>query len=353
LSNTKVIKLNPNSIDQKAIVEAVAVLDNGGLVVFPTETVYGVAVNLLDKGAVDRLKKIKERPEGKSFSIHVADKSDIEHYAIDILPRVYKLIEKFWPGPLTLILNAPEGKSIGLRLPRNEIALSLLWRVDFPVIAPSANRAGHVPPVNAQEALRDMDGLVDLVLDGGPTELRQESSVLDARVLPFTVLREGALKKEELMAVANQKTVLFVCTGNSCRSVMAEYLLKKAMIDRGRDDVEVLSAGTFAFFGMGPTRETVRLIEGIGLDASDHHAQKINAELIKKCDLIFAMETHHRDEIVRIYPQSEERVHLLAEFVKLDSDDREVHDPLGKSEDFYKMSFQKIKAAIEKLGDLI
>lgn len=353
MSNTKVVKLNPDSIDQRAIAEAALVLDKGGLVVIPTETVYGIAANLLHKGAVERLKKIKERPEGKSFSIHVADKSDIEHYAVDILPRVYKVIERFWPGPLTLVLNAPKGKSIGLRLPRNEIALSLLWRVDFPVIVPSANRAGQTPPVNAQEALKEMDGLVDLILDGGPTELVHESSVLDARVLPFVVLREGALKKEELLAVSNQKTVLFVCTGNSCRSVMAEYLLKKAMIDKGRNDVEALSAGTFAFFGMGPTRETVRLIEGIGLDASGHHAQKINAELIKKCDLILAMETHHRDEVVRIYPQGKERIHLLAEFVKLDSDDREVRDPLGKSEDFYKMSFKKIKAAIERLGDLI
>ena len=350
---TKIIKVNPKIIETAALKEAADLLEQGGLVAFPTETVYGIAANLLNKTAIERLKKIKERPENKNYSVHVGSKGDIEKYAVNVLPRAHKVIDRFWPGPLTVILAAPDGKSVGLRMPKNDIALNLLNRVDFPVVAPSANRPGHPPACDGEKASRELNGLIDLVLDGGPTEFKAESTVLDARVLPFTVLREGCLKKEDVLAVANQKTVLFVCTGNSCRSVMAEYLLKKKLNDMGRHDVEIVSAGTFAFFGMSPTRETLKLVGGVGMDASAHRAQKVSPELLKKSDLILVMEKRHYEDVLHLCPEGRDRVHLLGEFVKFDPADVEVPDPIGKSEEFYKMSFDKIQKAIEKLGEMI
>ncbi|MFH0876652.1 MAG: L-threonylcarbamoyladenylate synthase [Candidatus Omnitrophota bacterium] len=350
---TKVVKVNPDAIDQRQITAAAFILEKGGLVAFPTETVYGIAVNLLNGAAVDRLKVLKERSPDKQFSIHIADSRDVERYAIEVLPRAYKVMSHFWPGPLTIVLAAPGEKTIGLRMPKHDVALRLLSSVDFPVIAPSANLAGHNAPRDAETVLQELSGRIEMVLDAGPTPLGVESTVLDARKLPFTVLRQGSLKSQDLLKVVNQKTILFVCTGNSCRSVMAEYLMKKYIKDNSRSDLDVSSAGTFAFFGMGPTHETQHLVGAEGMDASAHHAQRVSAQNLRQADFVLCMERRHQEDLIRQFPSAKSRIHLFGEFVRLEPLDNEVEDPIGKFEDFYKGVFLKIKKAVAKLGEML
>ncbi len=350
---TRIRKISPSTIDYGIIREAVQTLERGGLVVFPTETVYGIATNLLDRQAVERLKQFKERPETKQFSIHIGSIDEVAKYAVDVLPRAYKLMHRFWPGPLTMVLPAPGGSSVGLRLPCHEVALAVLQSVEFPVIAPSANRSGQAAPRNAGEALRDCDGYVDMILDAGPTEWGKESSVVEARTLPFRVLRDGAVRSEDILCAAGKKMVLFVCTGNSCRSVMAEYLLKKRLQERGRSDVEVLSAGTGAFSGSRPTQETLELVEGLGLSAAQHRSRRLSAGMIEEADIVLTMETRHRGEVLRLVPGAKDRTHLLGLYTGLSGPEAEVSDPIGGTQDVYHVSFLKIQRAVAKLKDLI
>lgn len=198
---TEVIKVNPLNPEEEKIRYAAEVLRAGGLVAFPTETVYGLGVNLWDKKAIDRLYEVKKRPKDKPFSITIADPNKVKDFAFNIPPLAYRLMEKFWPGPLTIILESKDGK-VGIRVPRNLIALRLIEKSNVPVVAPSANLSGNPPPKTAEDVLRDLNGLIEMVLDEGRTEIGIESTVIDLTVSPPKILREGAISAGEIKNVS-------------------------------------------------------------------------------------------------------------------------------------------------------
>lgn len=352
--SSEIIKIDPLNleIEMKKIEACADKLLSGGLVAFPTETVYGLGANLLDKKAIDRLYAVKKRPKDKPFTVHIAKKEDIERFAVDIPSIAYKFVDKFWPGPLTIILNSKDNKSVGLRMPNNVIAIALLNATQVPVVAPSANLFGEKPSKNAKEVLKSLDGFVDIVLDGGQVELGVESTIVDCRQDVYRVIREGAVKKDEIDKIAKTKFVLFVCTGNSCRSVMAEGLFKKIM--KERLDIDVSSAGTSALFGFVPSRETVELLSEEGIDFSAHLSMPLTDEMIKKSDLILAMGNRHIDSILERAPEAKNKTYLLKEFAKLDhSQDLDIADPIGRSMQIYHDIFYTIKNALERIEDLV
>jgi len=353
LIKTEIIILDPEKPDIEKIKYAAFILKKGGLVVFPTETVYGIGANLLNSKSIERLCSIKKRPKGKLFSIHVADKSKIELFSDDIPVAAYKLIDKFWPGPLTIILKSKEKdiRTVGLRMPNNRIALDLISAAEVPIVAPSANIAGKSAPKTLDEALMDLDGKVDVAIDGRKTILGVSSSVVDLTVSPPEVVREGVIKKSDIEKAIRKKNILFVCTGNSCRSVMAKELLKKKL--KNRDDVEVRAAGVGAFPGMRATLETQELLEAEGIDVSNHQAQQLTDDLLKRADLILVMQKQHEHTILRKYPFAKNRLYLLKEFAKIQDGDLDIPDPMGQSKEFYRECFLVIKQAVEKIAGLI
>jgi L-threonylcarbamoyladenylate synthase len=204
---TRRVMVDPAAPDPEVIAEAAARLRSGELVIFPTETVYGLGACGLDAEALVEIYRVKERPPEKGLILAVGAPEHVTAVAREVGPLARMLMERFFPGPLTLVLPARDivpaivtagGDTVAVRMPDHPVALALVRACGAPVAAPSANRSGEPPPRTAMEAVHSLCGRVALALDAGPCPLGTPSTILDLTVDPPRVLREGAISAAEL-----------------------------------------------------------------------------------------------------------------------------------------------------------
>jgi len=207
---TIVLKVDSQNPDRKKIRIAADFIKKGGLVAFPTETVYGLGANALNPKAVLALFEAKRRPLDNPPIVHVGNIKDVHRLAKKVPPKAERLIEAFWPGPLTLIFKRSEIvpdvtvaglDTIAIRMPKHNVALALLKESSCAIAAPSANLAGKPSPTTARHVLDDLDGRIDAVLDAGPTRIGVESTVLDLTIDPPQILRPGGTPYEDLKKI--------------------------------------------------------------------------------------------------------------------------------------------------------
>lgn len=194
--------MSPTDPEPEALAEAADVLSHGGLVIFPTDTFYGLAADPRNSRAIDRVFHVKMRAPGQALPLVAASLDQVERALGDLPPLTRRLAGCFWPGPLTLVVEAGpdvvgsalgEGGTVAVRVPNHAVARGLCARLGYPVVSTSANRSGHPAPATADEAIESLGDVVDLVLDSGPAVGGEPSTIVDARSEVVRLLRAGTV----------------------------------------------------------------------------------------------------------------------------------------------------------------
>ena len=199
-----------SKINEKQLDNCIEVIKNGGIVVFPTETVYGIGTNAFCEESVRKIYEIKNRPDEKPLSILLSNKEQIEKYAIISNDIERKIIESFMPGPITIILQrkkgmldyvAPEKNTIGIRIPDNNIILQILKKLYLPMVAPSANISGEPSAIELKDILEVFKDKVDVCIDGGKCEISESSTIVQVVDNKIQIIRQGIITLKEIESI--------------------------------------------------------------------------------------------------------------------------------------------------------
>lgn len=359
--------------DRRDVVHrAVQTLAEGGLVVFPTETVYGVGASARSVEGVQKIFDAKGRSQQAPLALAIKSAEE----AIDYVPAPGRIAERLarrcWPGPITLVMEhgnnegsggsglihqlpqevrnvvAPNG-TVGLRVPADETMLAILQMLAGPIALTSANRSGEPAANNAQEAVASLGDHVSLVLDGGSCRYGQASTVVKATADGFSCLREGVVSQSALERLSSM-IILFVCTGNTCRSPMAEVMMRKLAAEKlncSADEMEqkgvlVASAGIAAAPGCAPSAEAVVVMEEKSLDLATHASQPLTEKLVRHADVILTLTNGHRQAILRRWPDAASRTQTLR------PDGGDISDPIGGPVTIYRECAEQIESALRE-----
>lgn len=366
-----VIDLRSADDSRDVVHRAVQALAEGCLVAFPTETVYALAASALSETAVAKLGKLCGG-DGQPLTLAIKSADEALDYAPCLGPLGRRLARRCWPGPVTLIVEDRHSDSVlrqlgsrvqqslvtdghvGLRVPAHPTMLDVLRLLAGPVVFAGARRDGMADAVTAQEMLDAHPDAIDLVIDDGRSRYGQPASTVKLRDRAFEVLQVGVVSEQTIKRLASM-IVLFVCTGNTCRSPMAEGLFRHLLAgklgcksheldDRG---AIVMSAGIAAMLGGRAAAEAIDALTPLGVDLTAHESQPLTEQLVRHADLILAMTRSHRQAILAEWPDAASRVKLLCR------DEADVPDPVGGPAEQYERCLAQMKPELEKWADQV
>ncbi len=336
--------------------KVVEILKNGGVVAIPTETVFGLIADARNREAVKRIYQIKERPEDKPLTVFVPDKSWILKLGSSGIPEIQSLVDRFMPGPLTLIMRATSGapepvvsgeNKIGIRIPDHPVVKEILSKIEFPLASTSANISGKPPLFSYRDVEFILGDRVDFVF---PEDAEGDlpSTVLDVSGSTPVLKRKGPVSLLDIEDTMGSEIkfsedlimkVIFLCTGNTCRSPMAAWILKNLLGSELLLSVDVISRGTDAVNGMPMNDFAIDVLIEKGYRVGPHFSQKLTESDVKSADIIYCMERYHLEKVRELSSKNVVRMFM--------PEGEEVPDPIGHQISFYRIVREMIEHSIK------
>jgi L-threonylcarbamoyladenylate synthase len=370
------IKIDPARPNHNVIRRAAEVLHAGGVIVYPTDTLYGLGVDAFNEKAVNKLYLLKQRNFKQPVSLMVNSIDEIEQMA-GILPiTLFALVQKILPGKITAILPYtrddliplfrkfdPEQKifeKIGFRIPQYRFCDLLTKQFGGAVSSTSANLSGKGNALNIPEVIAQFGDRIDLIIDAGSLQSLSGSTVIDFTKVPFLILREGEISLSALHEMLpgvefklkkKQFTITFVCSGNICRSPMAEVILK-ALIRRTRyrDLIRVNSAGTLGIEYGAAHQLAILAASEEGLDLSGHRPKGVNKKIMDEAEIVICMAVNHFDYLRKEFPDQRSKVILLKSWKReISLANPSVADPIGQSESVFRQTYREITIELKRI----
>ncbi|NQT64552.1 MAG: threonylcarbamoyl-AMP synthase [FCB group bacterium] len=333
-------------------------INNDSIFLHHTGSMFGIGCSAFSKEAIAKINSLKNRNQESGYIVLIPDIDWLKRFDVQVNTEVHRILQQYWPGELSVILEVPDpslkhisqnGK-VAFRIPTDELLCEFIIKLDQPIISTSVNMSGKEPVQSLDEILAGFGSWFDFTIL--PEDIRSidnlPSTIVEFTDAKLSLIREGSIPFSEIKLSYQSPQVLFVCSGNTCRSPIAEYLAKKKIIEDNLK-LRVASAG-FMADGMQISSNSNRVLALNGIDASEHVSTLLNGENLRKSWLVLTMTMKHKNKILQLYPASASKIYTISEYAGFNND---IADPIGKDIEYYKKTFdeisEKVKIIFEKI----
>lgn len=325
-----------------------------------TGSMFGIGCSAFNKEALEKINSLKKRNSNKGYIVLIPNLDWLNKYDVKISLGIKRLLQQYWPGELSVVLEVSDPRfehisqngKVAFRVPTDDLLRNFIEKIKEPIISTSVNESGEKPIQNLDEILERFESWFNFAIlpKHQKTENNSPSTIISFSNSKLNLIREGSIPLSEIESSFGLPQILFVCTGNTCRSPLAEYLVKGIIAEEGLK-FSAVSAG-FIRDGMPISKNSEKVLSIYGIDAAAHVSTLLNDEVLRRSWLVLTMTKRHKEKILQLHSASASKVYTLSEFA---GKDRDIADPIGKDFEYYAKTFaeiyEKIKIIFEKIRE--